>query len=128
MSSPWEDVRRESLEMPALGNLRPQARPSPLPWMLLAVSIAMTVGVLLLGRSRLEDERVRTATALKANDEVKHQVKARDAELEKARAALQATDERLGELGKQVVNLELDNRRLQDELTRARAKPEKKKK
>lgn len=114
--------------MPALGDLRPRARPSPLPWMLLAVSLAMTIGVLLLGRSRLEDERVRTATALKANDEVKQQVKARDAELEKLRAALQATEEKAGELGGQVVNLELDNRRLQDELTRARAKPEKKKK
>lgn len=128
MSSPWDDVRRESLEMPALGDLRPRARPSPLPWMLLAVSIAMTIGVLLLGRSRLEDERVRTATALKANDEVKQQVKARDAELEKVRASLQAAEERASELGGQVVNLELDNRRLQDELTRARAKPEKKKK
>ena len=57
MSSPWEDVRRESLEMPAVGGRA--ARPSPLPWMLLTVSIAMTIGVLILGKSRLDDERPR---------------------------------------------------------------------
>ncbi len=120
MSSPWDDVRRESLEMPALGNLS-RPRPSPLPWMLLTVSIAMTVGVLLVGRSRLEDERVRTATALKANDEVKGQLKATQATLDEARAATTAADEKAGELSQQLVNLELENRRLQDELARARA-------
>lgn len=82
MGNPWEEIRRKSLEMP-VG--RPH-RPSPLPWMLLTVSIAMTMGVLILGRSRLEDERIRTATALKANDELKAQLKASLKLLEKSKA------------------------------------------
>lgn len=127
MSNPWDDVRRESLEMPALGNLR-RARPSPLPWMLLTVSIVMTIGVLLLGRSRLEDERVRTATALKANDEVKSQLKAANAKLEEAKATCSAADEKSADLSQQLVSVELENRRLQEELARARAAAPKPKK
>lgn len=122
MSSPWDDVRRESLEMPMVGGLQRPARPSPLPWMLLTVSIAMTIGVLVLGRSRLEDERVRTSTALKANDEVKTQLKASLEDLDKSRAACTAADASSGELQKQILSLELTNRRLQDELTRLKAK------
>lgn len=106
MPNPWDEVRRESLEMPAVV---PQQRPSPLPWMLLAVTIAMLVGVLVLGRSRVEDERLRTATALKANDELKTRLKA---------ASNECADS--GELNKKVVTLELQNRRLQEELTRAK--------
>lgn len=119
MSNPWEDVRRESLEMPALA-LRP-ARPSPLPWMLLTVSIVMTGGVLALGRSRLEDERQRTATALKANDEVKQRLKATQDDLDKAKASCAAAEAQAGELQKQILTLELANRRQQEELVRLKA-------
>jgi hypothetical protein len=118
MSSPWDDVRKESLEMPAVGR---QARPSPLPWMLLTVSIAMTIGVLILGRSRLEDERLRTATALKANDEVKGQLKSAIEDLDQSRAACNAADQSTGELQKQILTLELANRRQQEELTRLKS-------
>ena len=118
MSSPWDDVRRESLEMPAVGR---QSRPSPLPWMLLTVSIAMTIGVLVLGRSRLEDERLRTATALKANDEVKTQLKSAIDDLDKSRAACTAADVSTGELQKQILTLELTSRRQAEELTRLKS-------
>lgn len=116
MSNPWDEVRRESMEIPVVGHRH--ARPSPLPWMLLTVSIAMTIGVLLLGRSRLEDERLRTATALKANDEVKAQLKSTLEELDKAKASSAAADAATGELQKQILTLELANRRQQEELTR----------
>lgn len=119
MSSPWEDVRRESMEIPAAGRA---SRPSPLPWMLLAVSIALTVVVLWLGRSRLEDERLRTATALKANDELHKQVKETLADLDRSRDACTKADESTDELRKQLVGLELTNRRLQDELRAAKAR------
>ena len=77
MPSPWDDVRSESTEEAA----RPRA--APLPWMLLTVSIALTVGVLWASRQRLEDERARTAAALKANDELKARVKTAETELER---------------------------------------------
>ncbi|MGV3619236.1 MAG: hypothetical protein ACO1OB_00385 [Archangium sp.] len=117
MASPWEEVRRESLEMPAVG--QPQ-RPSPLPWMLLAVTIAMMVGVLVLGRSRLEDERLRTAAALKANDDVKAKLKVALTDIETAKSECTEADANSGALNKKLVTLELQNRRLQEELTRAK--------
>ncbi|MFZ5442830.1 MAG: hypothetical protein ACOZQL_22680 [Myxococcota bacterium] len=116
MSSPWDDVRRESLEMPGVGHA--PARASPLPWMLLTVSITMTIGVLVLGRSRLEDERLRTANALKANDEVKSRLEATREELDKSRAACTAADASTGELQNKLLALELTNRRLQEEVNR----------
>ena len=119
MSSPWEDVRRESMEIPVAGRV---PRPSPLPWMLLAVSICLTVVVLVLGRSRLEDERVRTATALKANDELHKQLKESVGDLDRSREACTKADASTDELRKQVVGLELTNRRLQDELRAARSR------
>lgn len=119
MSSPWDDVRRESLEMPAVGH-RGQ-RPSPLPWMLLTVSILMTIGVLILGKSRLDDERLRTATALKANDEMKGQLKNTNEQLDAAKADCSEVEANGGELQKQILSLELTNRRLTDELTRLKA-------
>lgn len=97
-------------------------RPSPLPWMLLFVSIALTIGVLLLGRTRLEEERVRTANALKANDELKTKLKAAQGELDKAKDTCTTAEQSTAELSKQLVTLELQNRRLQDELLQAKSK------
>ncbi|MFT3709620.1 MAG: hypothetical protein QM817_18480 [Archangium sp.] len=119
MSSPWEDVRRESLEMPAVGGRA--ARPSPLPWMLLTVSIAMTIGVLILGKTRLDDERLRTATALKANDEMKGQLKNTNEQLDAAKASCNEVEANGGELQKQLLGQELIIRQLKDELTRLKA-------
>lgn len=113
MSSPWEDIRRQSIELPAVG--RP-ARPSPLPWMLLTVSIVLTVIVLMLGRSRLEDERVRTSNALKANDELHKQLKEAVNDLDSSRTACTQADESTGELRQKLVGLEVTNRRLQTEM------------
>ncbi len=81
----------------------------------------MTIGVLVLGRSRLEDERLRTATALKANDEVKGQLKSAIEDLDQARATCTAADNSTGELQKQILTLELSNRRQQEELTRLKS-------
>ncbi len=113
MASPWDDVRRESLEMPAVG----VRRASPLPWMLLAVSIALTVGVLTLGRTRLEEERTRTANALKANDDLKARLKSFESELDAQKTAAAQTEKSVGELKKQLLTLELEKRRLQEELS-----------
>jgi peptidoglycan hydrolase CwlO-like protein len=118
LGTPWDDVRSKSAEVPAVRVWRP----SPLPWMLLTVSIALTVGVLALGRSRLEDERTRTANALKANDELKAKVKVAEAALEAAKTQATERDNELGERKKRVLTLELELRRLQDELARSKKK------
>lgn len=104
--------------MPAVGSRRPRA--SPLPWMLLAASIFLTIVVLVLGKSRVEQERSRTATALKANDEVKAQLKAAQKKLDEQQASCDTQAESSAELSRQLVTLELEKRRLQEELTQAK--------
>jgi hypothetical protein len=117
MASPWEEVRRESLEMPAVGYRRSA---SPLPWLLLAVSITLTVTVLVVGRNRLIEEKERTWTSLKANDDLNQKLKATQKELEKAKEACEQGDTGDGEAARRIVQLEMQNRRLQDELAKAR--------
>jgi len=55
--------------------------------MLLTVSILMTLGVLWASRQRLDEERSRTAAALKANDELKARLKIAEAELVRFKTA-----------------------------------------
>lgn len=55
--------------------------------MLLTVSILMTVGVLWASRQRLDEERARTAAALRANDELKARLKSTEAELTRFKMA-----------------------------------------
>jgi ribosomal 50S subunit-recycling heat shock protein len=87
--------------------------------MLLVVSLSLTAGVLVLGRVRLEEERTRSANALKANDELKARLKQVEAELAAKAGAAEPGDETAA-LKKHVVTLELEKRRLQEELhTRA---------
>ncbi|MBE2252542.1 MAG: hypothetical protein IAE78_23620 [Myxococcus sp.] len=119
MASPWEEVRRESLEMPAVGYRRGQ---SPLPWLLLAVSITLTITVLVVGRNRLAEAQERTWTSLKANDDLNQKLKASLKEIEKAKEACDEGDETKGDVARKIVQLEMQNRRLQDELARAKKK------
>jgi hypothetical protein len=119
MPSPWDEVRRESLEMPAVGYHR---RGSPLPWLLLAVSITLTVTVLFVGRNRLVEEKERTWTSLKANDELNQRLKAAQKELERTKETCSAGDEASGDQARRIVQLEMQNRRLQDELAKAKKK------
>ena len=99
-------------------------RPSPLPWMLLTVSIALTVGVLFLGKVRLDEERARYASALKANDEVQAKLRQAISDREKVKLDLAAREDANAELSKKIVTLEMQIQRLEDDL--AKAKPPKK--
>jgi hypothetical protein len=119
MSSPWEEVRRESLEIPTVGYHRPG---SPLPWLLLAVSITLTITVLVVGRNRLMEEKERTWASLKANDDLNQKLKAAQRELEKTQEECSAGAEVEDDANKRVLELELQNRRLQDELAKVKKK------
>ncbi len=105
--------------MPAVGYRRPA---SPLPWLLLAVSITLTITVLVVGRNRLMEEKERTWTSLKANDDLNQKLKAAQKELEKSKESCEQGDANSGDVAKRLVQLELEKRRLQDELARARKK------
>lgn len=116
MTSPWDEVRQESIEVP----LEPTSShrvPTPLPWMLLVVSLSMTAGVLVLGRVRLEEERTRTANALRANDELKSRVKQLEANAEVVAPPPSHEDEELvAGLKAQLVSMELEKRRAVEQL------------
>jgi len=109
--TPWEEVRSESTVIPAQ---RP--RMNPLPWLLLAVSLALTVTVLVVGKSRLNEERARTAEALKANDTVEAQLREAQKKLDAQKDSQAAADVLKAEQDKHVVELELTVQKLQAEL------------
>lgn len=110
--SAWDEVRNQ--------HVTPRA--SPLPWMLLVVSIAMTVGVIVVGKARLDEERTRTALALKADDEVQAKLRAARGEQEKLSDSLKEGEAAAEQLSKRIVTLELQVRTLQEELDAARGR------
>lgn len=91
---------------------------SPLPWLLLTLSMALTVVVLLVGRNRLAEEKERTWSALKANDELNQRLKSTQKELEREKGVSSQGDESQDEANRRIIELELQNRILQDELSK----------
>ncbi len=85
-------------------------RATPLPWLLLIVFITLTIAVLVVSRNRLEDERQKTAAALKANDEVHARLKATEVERDKNKESIDALTEENSTLSKRVITLELQLR------------------
>jgi hypothetical protein len=115
MASPWEEVKKETGEVPMIGYSRSV---SPLPWLLLTLSMALTVVVLLVGRNRLAEEKERTWSALKANDELNQRLKSTQKELEREKGVSSQGDESQDEANRRIIELELQNRILQDELSK----------
>lgn len=60
----------------------PLPRSSPLPWLLLGLTVLVAVGIFGMARARLGDEKLRTANALKANDEVMTKLRLTTVELQ----------------------------------------------
>lgn len=113
--TPWEEVRSESTTIPAV------RRANPLPWLLLGLSLALTVTVLVLGRTRLGDERARTAAALKANDDVEARVREVQKQLDALKESQAANELVKADVDKKVVELELTVQKLQAELDETKA-------
>jgi hypothetical protein len=115
--TPFEEVKSGAYPVP-----RPA---SPLPWLLLCVSLTLTVSVLTLSKRRLDGEAQRTATALKANDEVQAKLRAALAEVEKLKEASGQTEASTGDLSAKIVTLKLQLRAQEEELTTLRARVKK---
>jgi septal ring factor EnvC (AmiA/AmiB activator) len=111
MSTPWDEVRSEAQEVP------PRApRPTPLPWLLLALAVAFLVTVLVVARSRLAEERERTAAALQADDELAAKLRTLEAEVERLKKVASEPDPAVATLKRQVAALEAEKDRLQAQL------------
>jgi septal ring factor EnvC (AmiA/AmiB activator) len=104
----------------------PLRQTSPLPWLLLAITLLTGAGIFAMARTRLSDEKQRAANALKANDEVMQRLRAANAELEKVRADLASMETRRAEVEKHVVELEVQKQNLEAELEEAKQSGRKK--
>ncbi len=93
-----EETHSDVIELPRRG--------SPLPWLLLAVTLMVAVGIFAMARSRLTDEKLRTAAALKANDEVMGRLRNAANEVAKAQITITELEARRDLLTKQVGELD----------------------
>ena len=115
-----DEVRSEEMELPRRG--------SPLPWLLLGVTAIVAIGIFAMARGRLTDERLRTATALKANDEVMGRLRSVASEFAKSQITVTELEASKAGLEKQVRELDEKNKALNAELEELKAAPKKKKK
>ena len=109
-----EESRSDEIEMPRRG--------SPLPWLLLAVTLIVAVGIFAMARSRLNDERLRTASALKANDEVMGRLRNVASEYAKSQITVTELETRKAILERQVTELDEKSKALRLELQEAKKK------
>jgi hypothetical protein len=114
--NPFDEVRRESMELPRASF----PKPSPLPWLLLALGVVLTVTVLVVARSRLQAEQERSALALKANDELLGKNRALQEKLDASEQRCAGAGAATSEQAHRMLQLELQNRALQAELAKSR--------
>ncbi len=112
-----EESRSEELVFPRRG--------SPLPWLLLVVTLCVAVGIFAMARGRINDERLRTASALKANDEVMGRLRNVASEYAKSQITLTELETRKETLERQVRELDEKNRALTTELQEQQKKKKK---
>ena len=97
-------------------DVTPIRRGSPLPWLLLGVTVCVTIGIFLMATRRLNDEKLRTAAALKANDEVMGRLRAAASEFAKSEITVGELETKKAMLEHQVGQLEEKARVLATEL------------
>jgi hypothetical protein len=82
----------------------------------------VAAGIFGMGRARLNDERLRTAAALKANDEVVARLRTASSEVLSRQVTIEELESKKKELEKQVAELEAKNTALGLELEALRPK------
>lgn len=97
-------------------DLTPIRRGSPLPWLLLGVTVCVTIGIFFMATRRLNDEKLRTAAALKANDEVMGRLRTAASEFAKSELTVGELETKKAALEKQVADLEEKNKSIAIEL------------
>ena len=103
-----EEIRSEEVTIPRRG--------TPLPWLLLAVTLSVAVGIFAMARAGLNDERMRTANALKANDEVMGRLRTAASEYAKSQITVTELETRKEMLERQVADLDEKQKALAAEL------------
>ena len=99
-----------------------QRRGSPLPWLLLGVTLLVALGIFAMARGRLNDEKLRTAAALKANDEVMGRLRNVANEFAKTQLTIGELETKRDQLLKQVGEQDEKNKTLSAELQELKKK------
>lgn len=104
----------------------PIRRVSPLPWLLLAVTVCVAIGIISMATRRLNDERLRTAAALKANDEVMGRLRTAASEFARSELTVTELETKRAILEKEVADLDEKSKALATELQELKDKTTKK--
>ena len=96
------------------------------PWLLLGVTVCVAIGIFSMATRRLNDERLRTAAALKANDEVMGRLRTAASEYAKSELTVTELETRKALLERQVSDLDEKSRALATELQELKDKTGKK--
>ena len=101
-------------------------RVTPLPWLLLAVTVCVAIAIFLMASRRLSDERLRTAAALKANDEVMGRLRTAASEFARSELSVAELETKKAMLERQLSDLEERNKAVSGELQELKDKSAKK--
>ena len=101
-------------------DLNPMKRGSPLPWLLLGITLVVGVTMAWTSHARIVDEKQRTARALQANDEVVARLRGVVAENQRLTESL---DAQRSEADTQKKSLEEQLKASTEELAKYRANP-----
>lgn len=108
---------------PSKSEVSPLRRWAPLPWLLLGVTIVTGLAMVAMGKHRIDDERLRTATALKASDEVLSRLREAGAENERLAKELAAKEQLRAEAEAKAKRLTEQMQTNADELAKLKSNP-----
>lgn len=112
-----------SVEEEVRSDFNPLKRGSPLPWLLLGITLLVGVTMAVVSHSRLVDEKTRTARALQANDEVMGRLRGVVAENQRLLEEQEAFARQKGEFEAREKSLEAQLAASADEIARYKSKP-----
>ncbi len=112
-----------SVEEDVRSDFNPVHTRSPLPWLLLAITLAVGVTMAIVSHSRLVEEKTKTARALQANDEVIGRLKGVVAENTRLLEQADGFSKTKGELEARQKSLEDQLKASADEIARYKSNP-----
>ena len=112
-----------SVEDEVRSDFNPIKTGSPLPWLLLGITLLVGVTMAIVSHSRLVDEKSRTARALQANDEVMGRLRGVVAENQRLREEAEDFESRKRDLEARQKSLEDQLKASADEIARYKSNP-----
>lgn len=112
-----------SVEEEIRSDFNPIKTGSPLPWLLLVITLTVGVTMAVVSHSRLVDEKTRTSRALQANDEVMGRLRGVVAENQRLLEEAEAFTRAKGELDARQKSMEEQLKASGDELAKYKSNP-----